>query len=73
MVLKMDNLEGDKPWFASEYIGIDKGIGIVMIENYLSGTIWKFFMKNTYVQEGLNILDFKKSNDRKRILIDSKI
>lgn len=54
------NLEGSKPWFAKEYIGIDKGIEIIMIENYLSGTIWKYFMKNKYVSDGLNILGFSK-------------
>lgn len=52
------NLEKDKKWFSREYIGIDKGIEIVMIENYLNGTIWKYFMKNKFVQEGLNLLDF---------------
>lgn len=52
------NLEKDEKWFSREYIGIDKGIEIVMIENYLNGTIWKYFMKNKYVQEGLNLLDF---------------
>lgn len=50
------NLDGSKPWFAKEYIGIDKGIEILMIENYLSGTIWRYFMKNKYVQEGLEKL-----------------
>lgn len=50
------NLDGTKPWFAKEYIGIDKGIEILMIENYLSGTIWRYFMKNKYVQEGLEKL-----------------
>lgn len=52
------NLEKDKPWFAKEYIGIDKGIEILMIENYLHGTIWKYFMKNQYVKDGLNKLGF---------------
>ncbi len=52
------NLEGNKPWFAKEYIGIDKGIEILMIENYLNGTIWKYFMRNMYVKEGLKLLDF---------------
>ena len=33
------NLEDVKPWFAKEYIGIDKGIEVIMIENYLNGTI----------------------------------
>lgn len=52
------NLENNKKWFSNQYIGIDKGIGMVMMENYLNGTIWKYFMRNTYVQEGLNLLDF---------------
>ncbi len=52
------NLEGNKPWFAKEYIGIDKGIEIIMIENYLNGTIWKYFMENMYVKKGLRLLDF---------------
>lgn len=54
------NLDGEKPWFAKEYIGIDKGIEILMIENYLNGTIWKYFMKNKYVQEGLEKLGICK-------------
>lgn len=59
------NLDGTKPWFAKEYIGIDKGIEILMIENYLSGAIWRYFMKNKYVQEGLEklgICEKQKSN-----------
>lgn len=51
------NLEGAKPWFAKEYIGIDKGIEMVMIENYLNGTIWKYFMRNSYVKQGLKTLE----------------
>ena len=56
------NLEKSKPWFAKEYIGIDKGIELIMIENYLNGTIWNYFMKNRYVQEGLKILEFSENN-----------
>ena len=52
------NLEGEKSWFAKEYIGIDKGIGMLMIENYLNETIWKYFMKNEYVIKGLEMLEF---------------
>ncbi len=55
------NLEGSKPWFAKEYIGIDKGIGLIMMENYLNGTIWQYFMKNEYVKKGMNILGFSNS------------
>ena len=54
------NLDCNKPWFAKEYIGIDKGIEILMIENYLNGTIWKYFMNNKYVKDGLEKLGFVK-------------
>ena len=55
------NLENKKTWFSKEYIGIDKGIEIIMLENYLSGTIWEYFMKNKYVKKGLEILEFSKN------------
>lgn len=54
------NLDMSKPWFSKECIGIDKGISMVMIENYFTGLIWKYFMKNNYVQKGLNLLGFNK-------------
>ena len=54
------NLEGKKPWYSKECIGIDKGISLIMIENYLSGTIWNYFMKNTYVKKGLKKLGIHK-------------
>lgn len=53
------NLENGQ-WYSKEYIGIDKGTSMVMIENYLSQLIWKYFMKNEYVQKGLNILGIKQ-------------
>jgi len=56
------NLEKERPWFAKEYIGIDKGIELLMIENYLDGTIWKYFMKNNYVKKGLELLEFTRCN-----------
>lgn len=46
------------PWYASDYIGIDKGITILMIENYQSELIWKYFMQNESVQKGLEVLGF---------------
>ncbi len=63
------NLEKQRSWFAKEYIGIDKGIGLVMIENYLNGTIWKYFMKNKYVKKGLEKLEFTQINQKEKILL----
>lgn len=47
------NFENKKEWYSKEYIGVDKGIEMIMIENYLNGTIWKYFMKNKFVIAGI--------------------
>lgn len=47
------NLDMRRPWFAADCIGIDKGISMLMIENYRSGLIWNIFMKNRYVRDGM--------------------
>lgn len=59
------NLEMPKPWYAKEFIGIDKEISMIMIENYLSGLIWEYFMKNKYVIEGLKKLEFSNKTNIK--------
>jgi hypothetical protein len=40
-------------WWASDVIGIDQGPIVIMIENFRSGKVWRLFMQNPYVQEGL--------------------
>lgn len=62
------NLEKDKPWYAEEYIGIDKGITVLMIENYFSGFIWRMFMKNKYIKQGLELLGIHKKELKKEIV-----
>ncbi len=47
------NLDLEHHWYADKVIGIDKGITLLMIENYRTGLIWDLFMKNTYVQQGM--------------------
>ncbi|MFC2061304.1 glucoamylase family protein [Elusimicrobiota bacterium] len=49
----------DRNWFAGDHIGIDLGISLLMIENYRTGFIWKYFMKNKYVKRGLKKAGFK--------------
>ena len=49
----------DQDWFASDIIGIDKGISVLMIENYLSEMVWKIFMEIDYVQKGLKNMNFR--------------
>lgn len=46
------------PWYDPDVLGIDKGITLLMIENYRSALIWDLFMQNTFVQQGLSNLGF---------------
>ncbi|NLJ41935.1 MAG: hypothetical protein GX352_10085 [Clostridiales bacterium] len=59
------NLDGQKPWFSREYIGINKGISLLMIENYFTGLIWDLYMKNKFVKDGLESLMFRKTKNTK--------
>lgn len=62
------NLEGEVPWYSKECIGIDKGITMVMIENYFGGTIWDLFMKNEDIKRGLGEMAKKKESSGNGIL-----
>ena len=52
--------QGDKPWVASTYLGIDKGVAALMLENCSSQLIWKLFHKSEHVQRGLKVLGFTR-------------
>ncbi|MDP8261873.1 MAG: glucoamylase family protein [Candidatus Ancaeobacter aquaticus] len=41
----------DKEWFCKKYLGIDQGITVLMIDDYLYGTVWKYFMRNRYIKD----------------------
>ncbi len=45
-------------WYADNYLAIDQGPIIVMIENYRTGLLWNLFMSCPEVQEGLQKLSF---------------
>jgi hypothetical protein len=49
-------------WFDSDYLAIDQGPQIVMIENYRSGLLWNLFMSCPEVQAGLTNLGFQGPN-----------
>ena len=53
-----DSFNLSKSWFASSYIAIDQGPIVVMIENYRTGLLWEYFMKNEDVKKGLDKLGF---------------
>ncbi len=46
----LDSFNLDKNWWAGEYLGIDQGITVLMIENALSEGIWKHFSGHPAIQ-----------------------
>jgi len=46
-------------WFNKEYIGIDQGPMLLMIENFRTGLIWNYVMKDPIIQNGLYRLGFE--------------
>ncbi|HEV2480157.1 MAG TPA: glucoamylase family protein [Puia sp.] len=49
-------------WFDNDYLAIDQGPEIVMIENYRSGLLWNLFMSCPEVQQGMKNLGFSGPN-----------
>ena len=46
-------------WVATDYLAIDQGPIVIMIENYRTGLLWRLFMSCPEVQHGLNVLGFE--------------
>jgi hypothetical protein len=46
-------------WVASDYLGIDQGPIVAMIENYRSGLIWTVMQRNPHIRRGLERAGFK--------------
>jgi len=49
----------DENWYSKEHIGIDQGTILLMIENYRTGMVWKYFMQNKYVRDAMRKIGFK--------------
>lgn len=45
-------------WFDGDYLGIDQGPVVIMIENYQTELVWKHLRKNPYVIKGLQRAGF---------------
>ncbi|MHC1737246.1 MAG: glucoamylase family protein [Ignavibacteriaceae bacterium] len=55
----LDSFNPTFNWFNKDYIGIDQGPIVIMIQNYKNGFIWDLMKKDQIVKKGLEILDFK--------------
>jgi len=49
-----------KNWFADEYLGIDQGIILLMLENYRNQTVWKYFMDVPAIQDWIERCALRK-------------
>jgi len=45
-------------WFDNEYLGIDQGPILLMLENYRTGFVWKVMRSNPHIVEGLKRAGF---------------
>ncbi len=48
-----DALNPARDWYATDFLGIDQGPIVLMIENGRTGAIWEAFMRNEAIQRGL--------------------
>ena len=48
-------------WYSNQYLAIDQGPIVVMMENYRSGLIWKMGEKISELQKGLSLMGIKPS------------
>ena len=55
----VDSFSESRNWYAKNYLAIDQGPIIVMIENYRTGLLWKLFMSCPEIKAGLKKLDFR--------------
>lgn len=46
-------------WFDTDYLGIDQGPIVAMIENHRSGLVWKFMRRNPHIVRGLKAAGFR--------------
>ena len=57
-----DAFKPSNGWVGPDWLGIDQGPFVLMIENYLTGMVWYRFMQNPDVQNGLTRIGFTPTN-----------
>lgn len=53
------NWRNAKLWVDRDVVGIDVGISLLSIENLLTGNVWRWFMRNQYIQTGMERVGFR--------------
>jgi hypothetical protein len=57
-----DSFNPTAKWFNDDFIGIDEGPMLLMIENFRTGFVWNYVMKDPIIQKGLNKLGYTYLN-----------
>jgi hypothetical protein len=52
------NWQDQKLWVNQDVVGIDVGISLLSIENLLTGNVWRWFMRNQYIQSAMERVGF---------------
>jgi hypothetical protein len=55
------NWRDKKFWVDHDVVGIDVGITLLSIENLLTGNVWRYFMRNPYIQSAMEKVGFRIS------------
>jgi hypothetical protein len=55
------NWKDKKLWVNHDVVGIDVGITLLSIENLLTGSVWRIFMRNPYIQNAMEKVGFRIS------------
>ncbi len=48
----------DIDWYSRDYTGIDVGIQVLMVQNYLDNFVWDTFMRNQYIRRAMQLVGF---------------
>jgi len=54
-----DSFNPTAGWVDDDFIGIDQGPLLLMIENFRTGLVWNYVMQDPIIRKGLNNLGFK--------------
>jgi hypothetical protein len=56
-------------WVATDVIGIDLGIMLLMAENYRTGFVWNVFMDAPEVRLGMSLAGFQSDASQRQVLL----
>lgn len=59
----VDALQPKANWFSPDILGIDQGISVLMAENFRSGFVWEYFMKNREIRHAMELVNFHPDPD----------